>query len=399
MSYNGSGTFVINTAGQPVVSGSTITSTAFNLLTADLGTGLSTALTKDGQTTPTGNIKMGAYKIVNLAKGTVSTDAVNYGQLQSSVTQLLTVTGTDTYAGTASPTYTAYVAGDLFNFVVPNTNTGAATLNIDTLGAKAITRTGAVALVAGDLIATQIAQVVYDGTRFQLLNGNSFTNLGVSGNLAFSGTANRITGDFSNATVANRVSFKTSTIDNNTVVSVIPNGTATTTNVIAYNNSDPTNAAFASIGAIGATDTRIQSGITGTGTYLPLSIYTSGASQFGIATTGIITVPNTINYTNTAVTVAANAGTVPVTKRTNTFTNSSAATMTITMATASAVDGQLTLVRIYDFSAVAQTITWVNTENSGVSVPTTSNGSTTLPKTVGFMYNNATSKWRCIASV
>lgn len=53
MSYNGSGTFNINTAGQPVVTGTTITSTAFNLLTADLATGLSTAITKDGQTTTT----------------------------------------------------------------------------------------------------------------------------------------------------------------------------------------------------------------------------------------------------------------------------------------------------------------------------------------------------------
>jgi hypothetical protein len=114
---------------------------------------------------------------------------------------------------------------------------------------------------------------------------------------------------------------------------------------------------------------------------------------------GIVTAPGTINYTNSAVTVTANAGTVPITTRTNTFTNSSAATMTITMATASAVDGQLTLLRIYDFSAVAQTIAFVNTENSQVSVPTTSNGSTTLPRTVGFMYNGATSKWRCIASV
>jgi phosphoribosylformimino-5-aminoimidazole carboxamide ribonucleotide (ProFAR) isomerase len=56
MSYNGSGTFVINTAGQPVVSGTVISSTAFNALTADLGTGLSTAITKDGQTTTTARI-------------------------------------------------------------------------------------------------------------------------------------------------------------------------------------------------------------------------------------------------------------------------------------------------------------------------------------------------------
>ena len=56
MSYNGSGTFLINTSGQPVVTGTVISSTAFNALTADLGTGLSTAITKDGQTATTARI-------------------------------------------------------------------------------------------------------------------------------------------------------------------------------------------------------------------------------------------------------------------------------------------------------------------------------------------------------
>jgi hypothetical protein len=56
MSYNGSGTFNINTTGQPVVAGTIISSAAFNALTADLGTGLTTAITKDGQTTTTARI-------------------------------------------------------------------------------------------------------------------------------------------------------------------------------------------------------------------------------------------------------------------------------------------------------------------------------------------------------
>jgi hypothetical protein len=121
----------------------------------------------------------------------------------------------------------------------------------------------------------------------------------------------------------------------------------------------------------------------------------------GLGVAQTFTATNTfsqVNYTVNTVTVSANAGTVPITYRLNNFTNSSAATMTITMATASAVDGQMSIVRVYDFSAAAQTISWVNTENSTISVPTTSNGSTTLPLTVGFMYNSATSKWRCVAS-
>jgi len=100
--------------------------------------------------------------------------------------------------------------------------------------------------------------------------------------------------------------------------------------------------------------------------------------------------------TNNAIAASGNAATVPITYRTNTVTNNSAATLTITIATAGAVDGQQVLVRVLDFSAVAQTITWVNTENSQTSAPTTSNGSTTLPLTVGFQFNGNTSKWRCI---
>jgi len=60
VSYNGSGTFNINSAGQPVVTGTVIASTPFNALTADLGTGLSTAITKDGQTTTTARIPFAA---------------------------------------------------------------------------------------------------------------------------------------------------------------------------------------------------------------------------------------------------------------------------------------------------------------------------------------------------
>jgi hypothetical protein len=170
MSYNGSGTFNINTAGQPVVTGTVITSTAFNLLTADLASGLTTALTKDGQTTPTANIPMGTFKITGLGAGTALTDAAQFGQLQAGATQIAVVTGTDTLAGTLTPTPTAYATGNLFSFVAVNTNTGAATINLNSLGAKSITKLGSTALAAGDIVSGRIYLIEYDGTRFQLIN-------------------------------------------------------------------------------------------------------------------------------------------------------------------------------------------------------------------------------------
>jgi hypothetical protein len=125
---------------------------------------------------------MGTYKITGLGAGTATTDAVRLGQLQNfGINTLITVAGTDTITGTVSPSLTAYTAGQIFSFVVGTTNTGAVTLNIDGLGAKAVTRTGAIALVAGAMVTGQIALVEYDGTRFQLLDPNAFTDLLVSG--------------------------------------------------------------------------------------------------------------------------------------------------------------------------------------------------------------------------
>jgi hypothetical protein len=189
MGYNGSGTFVINSTGQPVVTGTVISSTAFNALTADLATGLSTALTKDGQTTPTANLPMGTFKFTGLSAGSAATDSANIAQVQNSFGSFLTVSGTDTITATVSPSLTAYASGQMFAFVAANTNTGAVTINISTLGAKAITKNGNTALSAGDLTANYLFVIVYDGTQFQVVgvSATTFTNLTISGVLTLSG--------------------------------------------------------------------------------------------------------------------------------------------------------------------------------------------------------------------
>jgi len=174
MSFNGSGTFNINSPGQPVVTNTVISSTSFNQLTADLATGLSTAITKDGQTTPTANIPLGGYKVTGLGNGTAAADAVNYLQLQTQVQNAigtyLTVTGTDTILGSTSPALTAYTAGQTFSFVAAGTNTGAVTINIDSVGVKTISTTASTDLTAGDMVSGQIYTIIYNGTRFQLTN-------------------------------------------------------------------------------------------------------------------------------------------------------------------------------------------------------------------------------------
>lgn len=182
MSFNGSGTFQINTAGQPVVAGTTITATAFNALTADLATGLSTCMTKDGQTVATGNIPMGNNRITGMGAGTAATDAANLTQVQTTAAKLLTVSGTDTITASGTPTVAAYTSGAMYYFTPAATNTGAVTINIDSLGAKSVTKNGSTALVAGDLTSGKVAVVVYDGTRFQLINVGASSS---TGNITF----------------------------------------------------------------------------------------------------------------------------------------------------------------------------------------------------------------------
>ena len=107
MSFNGSGVFVINTTGQPVVTGTVINSSSFNSLTADLATGLSTCLTKDGQSTPTANIKLGGYKLTNVGAPTTSGDALSFGNVATISTATITTAAIGTLTLT-NPLGTAY---------------------------------------------------------------------------------------------------------------------------------------------------------------------------------------------------------------------------------------------------------------------------------------------------
>jgi len=189
MSFNGSGTFVINSAGQPVVTGTVISSTAFNALTADLATGLSTTITKNGQSIPTANLPMGGFKLTGLVDGTAATDSATVSQIQSAYGTFLTVLGTNTITATVSPSLTAYSAGQMFGFVAVNTNTGATTINISGLGAKSIV-TPLGALNAGDIQSGYFYIIYYDGTSFQLLGiSTSLTNLSISGTLSVTGAS------------------------------------------------------------------------------------------------------------------------------------------------------------------------------------------------------------------
>ncbi len=72
------------------------------------------------------------------------------------------------YACTLSPAPAAYVDGMKIRIKIANANTGASTINVNTLGNKALTKLGAVALIGGELVAGMEVEGTYDGTRVQI---------------------------------------------------------------------------------------------------------------------------------------------------------------------------------------------------------------------------------------
>lgn len=86
------------------------------------------------------------------------------------VATLNTIAGTDTITADMNPELAAYVDGMVIKFTPANNNTGAATINIDGLGARSIVKGDGTALAAGDLQASTKHMCMYDGTNFVLLN-------------------------------------------------------------------------------------------------------------------------------------------------------------------------------------------------------------------------------------
>lgn len=106
----------------------------------------------------------------------------------------------------------------------------------------------------------------------------------MTGNLTLSGTGRRILGDFtSNVTQADRVMFQSSTVNGNTLFSILPNGTATTSRFIGFNTSDPANSGVIQLSVL-STDARLQSSNNGTGTLLPLTFYMSNTEVARVST-------------------------------------------------------------------------------------------------------------------
>jgi hypothetical protein len=104
MSRNGSGTYTLP-AGNPVVTGTTISSTWANTTLANIADALTQSIAADGQTPLTGSLNANSNKIINLLPASNAGEAVEYSQLvgflvNPTITGDLTVTGNGTFQGT-----------------------------------------------------------------------------------------------------------------------------------------------------------------------------------------------------------------------------------------------------------------------------------------------------------
>jgi hypothetical protein len=121
-------------------------------------------------------------------------------------------------------------------------------------------------------------------------------NVALGGSINITGTGRRITGDFSNATTANRVMFQTNTANTATTVSALPNGTDPTSVFSAINNSDPTNAGNMSLLCTTA-ESSLRASRFGTGTYLPMTFFTGGSERVRVAASGNVGIGTSSNLT------------------------------------------------------------------------------------------------------
>jgi hypothetical protein len=148
---------------------------------------------------------------------------------------------------------------------------------------------GAVGLagVAGAATLPPVVEAAYStggaGDGGDLVN----THLTIQGNLTFSGGTNqRIRGAFNTASHAARLLFQGSAADQPSQVGVIPSGTGVFAAYLAYGASDPDNASYARLYTQRDVEVALESGKTGTGAYLPISVFAAGYIALRIDTSG-----------------------------------------------------------------------------------------------------------------
>lgn len=155
--------------------------------------------------------------------------------------------GTDAYTITLSTAPNAYAVGQTFRFKANTANTGAATLNVNSLGAKTIVKGVNTTLSNGDIAASQIVTVTYDGTNFVLQNPTATASTNPYLGIYTNGVTTKQTADAS--TTQNIAHGLGTTPKKIRITFIAPNGTNSPlgTAVLAYNGTTKSVVGFAFI--------------------------------------------------------------------------------------------------------------------------------------------------------
>jgi hypothetical protein len=116
----------------------------------------------------------------DVAVGTGNKMVTQTGLQHSAEVYAASTTGNDTYVVTLSPAPTSYTAGMTIRFKPDTANTGACSLNVNGLGAKAIKKKASADLDDNDIIANQVVEVIYDGTNFQMVGASLISQANIT---------------------------------------------------------------------------------------------------------------------------------------------------------------------------------------------------------------------------
>lgn len=149
------------------------TSTTWNInLAGDPGSAITFSSTSNRQsTTPQFVGQLGVQTDKKILFQSISTNPANGWQAIRLVDYIKTTEGIpNAYTAVNDPPKYTYTKGDTYNVFFTDANTTACTINIDSLGVKAI-KIGTGALIEGDILADKVYTIVYDETGvFQIVN-------------------------------------------------------------------------------------------------------------------------------------------------------------------------------------------------------------------------------------
>lgn len=182
MSRNGSGIYNLPT-GNPVVTGTTITSNWANTTLSDISTALTGSVAADGQTPITGALQMGGNKITGLGTPTATTDGTTKAYVDAAIT---TATGTLGTMSTQNANAVAITGGTItgLSSALPVASGGTGVTTSTGSGANVL---GTSPTIASPTITGNITDGTYTTSSTTVIQGSARAWVKFNGNGSISG--------------------------------------------------------------------------------------------------------------------------------------------------------------------------------------------------------------------